>query len=326
MYICKDCGAKFAQKVEYCDCGNNTFDFVEDKPTLAKTIKKEKKQPLTYEQKGEILSRLFLIFCVILSIIIWAIPVKVDNAKQNETTEIKVQNIKNIPPIENFWDDTPVYSKNETEEAKTITENIISEPTIPDYAKPKPIEQKKTIQKQNPKTEQKQVKQTQQKNQTTVNKTSEAKQKVQSKIQKTEQKQAAKPKNNNDPSPKLYEPSIPKTTQNKPKTEFPKSTYNPNSPEMLQYKGSLRAAMFSKFAVGSIQGSGSCSVKFSIDSTGKLINRAFVKQSDNKSLNDAVYYMLMSVPRFATPPAGYNGETIRMYFSINNGSYEISIY
>ncbi len=105
-----------------------------------------------------------------------------------------------------------------------------------------------------------------------------------------------------------------------------KPVYNPNSPEMLRYKNNLRAALFSKFAVGSITGSGECSIQFSIDKTGKLINRKFSKESSNKALNDSVYYMLMSVPRFNPPPSGYNGETIRMNFKINNGNYEISIH
>ena len=105
-----------------------------------------------------------------------------------------------------------------------------------------------------------------------------------------------------------------------------KPAYNPNSPEMLRYKNNLRAALFSKFAVGSIQGSGECSIQFSVDKTGKLINRKFSKESSNKGLNDTVYYMLMSVPRFSPPPDEYNGETIRMNFKINNGDYEITIH
>lgn len=105
-----------------------------------------------------------------------------------------------------------------------------------------------------------------------------------------------------------------------------KPAYNPNSPVMLRYKNNLRAALFSKFAVGSIQGSGECSISFSVDRTGKIINRKFTKESSNKGLNDTVYYMLMSVPRFSPPPDEYNGETIRMNFKINNGDYEITIF
>ncbi len=105
----------------------------------------------------------------------------------------------------------------------------------------------------------------------------------------------------------------------------PKPAYNPNSAGMLRYKNNLRAALFSKFAVGSIQGSGECSISFSVDKTGKIINRKFTKESSNKGLNDTVYYMMMSVPRFSPPPDEYNGETIRMNFKITNGDYEITI-
>ena len=52
----------------------------------------------------------------------------------------------------------------------------------------------------------------------------------------------------------------------------------------------------------------------------------FSQESSNKALNDAVYYMLMSVPKFTAPPAEYNAQTIRMHFKIDNGNYEISIY
>ena len=34
----------------------------------------------------------------------------------------------------------------------------------------------------------------------------------------------------------------------------------------------------------------------------------------------------MSVPTFNPPPSTYSGQTIRMNFKVNNGSYEISIY
>ena len=42
MYICRECKAEYKQKVDYCDCGNNTFDFVEDAPVQAfKNTEKE---------------------------------------------------------------------------------------------------------------------------------------------------------------------------------------------------------------------------------------------------------------------------------------------
>ncbi len=123
--------------------------------------------------------------------------------------------------------------------------------------------------------------------------------------------------------PSASEVNLPKQ-ENQPSVPLA-PVYNPNSPEMLRYKNNLRAALFSKFAVGSIQGAGECSIQFSVDKTGKLINRKFSKESSNKGLNDTVYYMLMSVPRFSPPPDEYHGEIIRMNFKIDNGNYEITI-
>ncbi len=94
--------------------------------------------------------------------------------------------------------------------------------------------------------------------------------------------------------------------------------------ELENYKGALRMALFNNLNVPSIQGAGECAVEFNIDSSGKLTNRNFTYQSDNKSLNDAVYYMLMRVPKFNPPPASYKGEKIKLKFKFNNGSIEVS--
>ena len=108
------------------------------------------------------------------------------------------------------------------------------------------------------------------------------------------------------------------------KQETQETSANPNDPALIRYKNILREVLLSKLAVGSISGEGTCIIEFGIDSTGKLINRKFVQYADNKPMNDAVYYMMMSVPRFKAPPSSYNGEIIRLKFYINNGAYEIS--
>ncbi len=271
MYRCKECKTEYKEKVEYCECGNNTFDYIEDKIT----VKKEKeKTPLTLEQKSELVSRIFFALCIILSIIIWSIPIGNTPAKKQKTTQAKPKTsiTKTIPNIDKIWDDTPIYQ-------------------------PKTQEQQPEVNRQNP------IPLTS----TPVDSARRIKEPPQNSLKNTNKKiQQATPKKN---SPK----------------EPQKPAYNPNSIEMLRYKNNLRAALFSKFAVGSIQGSGECSIQFSVDKTGKLINRKFSKESSNKGLNDTVYYMLMSVPRFNPPPDEYNGETIRMNFKINNGDYEITI-
>lgn len=292
MYRCRECKAEYNQKVDYCDCGNNTFDIIDDAP-----IKKEKQSPINIKAPKDSISIAFFVICLILSIIVWLIPVKSAPHKPEAQKSVQKPKTVNIPNnIDKIWDDTPLYTPKQEQQPEVINEERqvpipltstpvdyarrITEPTAPGKINKKPVQKKKIIQKteQTPKT-------------------------------------VYTPKT--EPQNKKLEPIF---------HESAKPVYNPNSPKMLNYKGILRAALFSKFAVGSVQGSGACEIQFSVDSTGKLINRKFVQQSGNKSLDDAVYYMLMSVPKFTAPPSEYNGETIRMNFKINNGNYEITIF
>lgn len=124
-------------------------------------------------------------------------------------------------------------------------------------------------------------------------------------------------------------PSEPRPTAQPKRTAAPPtakktSRTTDSSVAISSYKASLRQALFSHLAVASIQGSGKCEIEFSIDRSGRLLNRRFSKLSDNKSLNDAVYNMLMSVPQYSAPPAGYRGEAIRLSFLFDNGYYEVS--
>lgn len=289
MYRCKECKAEYKNKVEYCDCGNNTFDYIEDK--IQPTSNKNNKS-LSLEEKSELVSRIFFAICILISVIVWLIPVK-SNVKPKTQQKTKPPVIKNIPDIDSIWNDTPSYkpqtTNNINEEAPI---SIASNYTNSNY----PI-QNNTSQPQN----------------NTVKKNS-----LKPSVTKTPEYEIVY---NAPPTSKKKEVKQEQSTA----THKPKPTYNPNSPAMLKYKGDLRAALFSKFAAGSIPGSGSCEIEFSIDKTGKLINRKFSRESDNKTLNDVVYYMLMSVPKFTPPPNEYNGQKIRMKFVINNGSYEITI-
>ena len=215
------------------------------------------------------------------------------NKPQHKSTVIQTKT--SIPDINKIWNDTPIYQPKH-EPQPTITEPIILTPIQP-------------VQKKNLANPAKKV---------PVTKTPVTTKPVQKPVQ------ASKPATVTKPNLKPLEKPVVKI-ESTVKLEPAKPVYNPNSPAMINYKTKLRAKLFSKFAVGSIQGSGTCSISFSVDKSGKLINRKFTQESDNKSLNDTVYYMLMSVPYFNAPPAEYNGETIRMNFSIYNGSYEISI-
>ena len=65
MYKCKDCGKEYKTKPDYCECGNNIFEEIS-------TVLPKK--TFTLEQKAEIVSRIFFVICLIVSIIIWLIP------------------------------------------------------------------------------------------------------------------------------------------------------------------------------------------------------------------------------------------------------------
>lgn len=291
MYRCRECKAEYNQKVDYCDCGNNTFDVIYDAP-----ITEEKQSPINVKTPKDSISLAFFVICLILSIIVWLIPVKSAPHKPEAQKSVQKPKTVNIPNnIDKIWDDTPLYAPKQEQQPEVINEERqvpipltstpvdyarrITETPAPEKINKKPVQKKGTIQK----TEQ---------------------------TPKTVYTPKAEPQNKK-LEPIFHEPAKP--------------VYNPKSPKMLKYKGILRGALFSKFAVGSVQGSGTCEIQFSVDSTGKLINRKFVQQSGNKSLDDAVYYMLMSVPKFTAPPPEYNGEPIRMKFIINNGNYEVTI-
>ena len=41
MFKCKECGAEYEEKPDYCDCGNDTFEQVESAPKSEKAPKIE---------------------------------------------------------------------------------------------------------------------------------------------------------------------------------------------------------------------------------------------------------------------------------------------
>ena len=94
--------------------------------------------------------------------------------------------------------------------------------------------------------------------------------------------------------------------------------------EMNNYKVALRQALFNNLEVTAITGSGDCVIEFSIAKDGKLINRNFTKQSQNASVNQTVYNMMMKLPYYYAPPKTYSGDKIKLHFVFDNGNYSIS--
>lgn len=96
--------------------------------------------------------------------------------------------------------------------------------------------------------------------------------------------------------------------------------------ELLKYKIALRNKIASDINFAAVVGDGACVVSFKIDSSGNLTSRAFAKQSDNDSLNDAVYAAIMQNPSFKNPPSAYKKETLKLSVKMYGGDYEVSLY
>ena len=141
---------------------------------------------------------------------------------------------------------------------------------------------------------------------------------VQNNVQKV-QKQTTKKT-----TPQTSKPTQTKVNKTTQKTQT-KTTNITNTQEVYNYKIRLRNALFSHLQAGAIQGKGKCGIEFSVNQNGKLINRAFTFQSDNKSLNDEVYKMMMRMPTYSPPPSGYKGEKIKITFDFDNGDYEVHL-
>ncbi len=287
-YKCLDCGAVYDKKIEYCECGNNTFEEVFT--SEEKYVEKQKTPPA----KGEIISWGIFTFCLLLSLIIlFILPSGRVKEVREQLKDLPQKTEKTaIPDIDKIWKDPeapqPVEQSQPEPEPVVIIKKIIrrietpAEP-VKTQAVTKPVSQTPKAQQQT----------------TTTNKPAP----VSRQIPKTEIKKEQKP------------------VVQKPKTTQPVVTPNP---AVTRYKNILREVLLSKLAVGSISGEGTCVIEFSVDSAGKLINRKFVQYADNKAVNDAVYYMLMRVPTFQPPPSAYKGEPIKIKFHIDNGAYEIS--
>lgn len=285
MYKCKDCGSEYIDKPEYCDCGNNSFEEI---------------------------------------------------VTQDSAEEFVEKDIEKVNPKKNFFEQYPKL-KEFLNSLDIISTSIFAlclilsmlawifigkdDSHIKSSTKPTHHLQKQVKQENIPDLD------------SFWNDTSSVEK---PKIEEPSPIEVPTPIPNTAPSEPVSElnksqPQAPvtitKTKQNnnvvKPSAVSKKApSLNPSA--MSAYKNSLRHALFSRLAVTSVLGVGRCEIEFSVDKSGKLLGRKFSKLSDNKSLNDAVYNMLMSLPQFTPPPTGYNGEKIRLSFYFNNGYYEVS--
>ena len=307
MFKCSECQKEYKIKPEYCECGNDEFEEFENSISIT-TIQDRPSQKFTTNQIKKLFPISFIILCIIIAIIPWLFK---NNTDKNSTPKVQKEITQNIPDIENIWENT--QKENLTSQNKNSSQPAVIGKT----------EQPQKTVNNSPKKIQ-----TSQKNKNLSTVTTNEKNKPQNKSLPQTNKISSTPK----PTTETQKITQNKIQQNKNSTisssqqPAPKQPEPPkmNAQEFLEYKGQIRSALLSKLNITAIQGGGDCAVEFSVDNSGKLINRNFIYKSSNKSLNDEIYLMLMRLPYFKTPPANYNGEKIKLKFYINNGYYEIT--
>lgn len=357
MYRCRECGAEFEVKPDFCDCGNDTFEEVFDKiedvtiaPLRRKTFEEQYPGISEFLQTLDPISVIVFIFCIILSVLalIFIKPDEQEIAESVKSKEAVTKNI-NVADINSFWNDTPprqIEMAVHNQETQTIVEKFID---ILPKQEPQKTSQTPKQQPQKVQTPKPQPKTT---NQTKANKPSSQKPKVSKpaqNVQKTPQ-QTAKPNS----QPKLAQqtqkqPSQANNTAQKPVSNTQQQpSQNTNSQtsvqkvqqvdnsaviqaqaaaqELKKYKNGLRNTLFSKINFTKVYGNGACIVDFQINSNGKLVNRSFSKQSTNNTLNDEVYSAIINTPVYKVPPSSYNGQTLHFSVKFENGNYEVSLY
>ncbi len=301
MYKCSECGNEFKDKPDYCDCGNDIFE---------KIVTHPKKLQLPV---WDILARSFFACCLLLSVIVWfiSIPESKDSTsntlEQNEDIDSTAQKKLSIPSLDAIW--------KESVSKQPIAESKISNDTT-------------YVDTQNAVT----VKKESKLSSVSVNKSSKNPKAVstvktgsKTSSQSSSVKSTKSSKNNTqNQASKVVAENAKKSGAAQTAVKNKQNENIVANQELTDYKVALRKSLFRYIDFTKIQGEGKCVVEFSIDSSGKFLNRRFVSQSSNESVNGAVYNMMMSMPKYYPPPEAYHGENIKMSFYFKNGYYEIN--
>jgi len=329
-----------------------------------KTFDEQYPELVRFKESLDPISLIIFITCIILSVAALMFMGKTDDKtvkeKNNNAPQEKV--VQNIPSINSYWDDTPVKPEIEeiptepepvqnklVEEIKQIIPIVKVQPpkqTNKQTVVQKPIQKPKTVQTTAPKSTSKRTVSSVKTNNTTkapqtksspVPDYSSLTKRVQNNLAKTAQN--TQPQNTNKvTTPKSSQTvnvaTLPTITTNTPKVNTnvvqkqtaPAKTSQQIKQELSEYKANLRNIIGRKIDFTKVVGDGECVVSFKINSSGKLTNRVFSKQSSNLTLNDAVYTAVNSTPSYSTPPTGYNGETLNLKIKFYNGNFEISLY
>lgn len=113
MYRCLECKTVYRDKVEYCKCGNNVFEEVpttpqvQEKITTSQDVVESSRQLLT---PAEILSYVVFGACCVLSIAFVMFYGPETQKKEAPAIVEKAMQTKEIPSIDDLWNDTPAYT------------------------------------------------------------------------------------------------------------------------------------------------------------------------------------------------------------------------
>ena len=350
MYKCTECGLEFEIKPEYCDCGNDEFvltvqesaanvdanqeeqnivpkvdSVTENKPKMSESNQQIKNSYINsaeriynnyneqYKQPISPFAIFIFVICLLLSLlVIFAWKLTNEIAEQDIKTS-EVNNVITIPSIDKLWKEpAPQETKTEAPKAQQQLEPVKKVTVVPLTRK---TAQKKQISVSKPVTKQ-------QNNVTTAasNKT-QTKPAVNNTLSANKAQEDAK---------KAQEEAAKKALEAKKKAEAEALAAAEKAKkaaqakqELYSYKINLRNAIGQKIDFTRVIGDGDCSVTFKLDANGRLINRAFAKQSSNITLNNAVYNAVMATPVFMQPPKAYNNETLKLNVSFANGNFAI---
>ena len=322
MYKCTECGCEYETKPDYCDCGNDEFvitindTVIEKEPqnTDTEPIIKQKTAPKIQSThnlpKVEPISLVIFILCLILSIIVTFWPIKEQEIIKTETQNT-VNTVKEIPPIDKFWDNTvkPLPAIPEPVVVKIVTPPIV-----------KPVQKQTTTAKQK-------VAQTPKKQTTATKATAKATPKAgvnKGTVNKQTTKTTVKTLTSEEEARKAAEEAAKKYAEVKKAAEDLQTSMFAKQ-ELAQYKTNLRNTIGRRIDFTRVVGDGDCAISFKIDNTGKLINGSFAKQSSNITLNDAVYKAFMNSRRYNPPPNSYKNETLTLNVRFYNGNFSISL-
>ncbi len=341
MFRCKECQTEYEVKPDYCDCGNDTFDEIVEKPAVAKVEKVEKKvqeKPVKKEEKIE--------------------PVK-KVEKAEPTKKVVEPEPVQQPKIKEVSQPTqPVVEEREIPRARTITRErrsdidtfawvifaicvVVSLIIIFFPCKSAPVDSATP--------QQSETKQSQ--DIPNINKlwnnalpqnvsTPEPEQKVEETVQEETKIELPTPKKevkkNNSGVKQNTQQQAPKKASTPAKSSTPVAktstqttqpkTVSANPQEIGKYKVRLRNYIASKIDFARVVGDGSCSFTFRVASNGALIDKKAGYISDNDSLNEVVYNALRQTSSFNAPPQGFNTNAVlKLYVRMQNGAFEVSL-